>query len=101
MYPEDARGLFAREVVFCGPPMFGEQRAQSTLQWIQYHRHTAGYAHFVLYDAGALTPPALAALEPLAAEGLLSVTDFREIVQFNVWAQGQVSGLVDALWHAH
>lgn len=87
----DSNGPFKYESVFCGPPMFGKLSLPGILQWVAYHRYHAGFDHFILYDSGAFTNDFRLAFDPLVDEGVVTVQDFREALQYDIWAQNQVS----------
>ncbi|CAI5472783.1 unnamed protein product, partial [Closterium sp. Yama58-4] len=95
---DNGTGPMAYHVAYCGPPMHMEMEQRSVHQFIHYHRYAAGYDHFRLYDATAVTPALTAALQPLMDDGLLSIADFREAYQFDSWYFSQAVAMHDCMY---
>ncbi|CAI5515968.1 unnamed protein product [Closterium sp. Naga37s-1] len=95
---DNGTGPMPYRFAYCGPPMHMEMEQRSVQQFVHYHRYAAGYDHFQLYDATAVTPALTAALQPLMDDGLLSIADFREAYQFDSWYFSQAVAMHDCMY---
>ncbi|CAI7901737.1 unnamed protein product [Closterium sp. NIES-54] len=95
---DNGTGPMPYRFAYCGPPMHMEMEQRSVQQFIHYHRYAAGYDHFQLYDATAVTPALTAALQPLMDDGLLSMADFREAYEFDSWYFSQAVAMHDCMY---
>ena len=65
---------------------------EQVYEWVEYHRAALGVTHFYLYDSGAVDDVMRTRLGRHVEEGLVTITDLRAILLFDVFYGGQVSG---------
>lgn len=60
------------------------------IEFLKYHRKVHFVDHFFLYNSGGITESLLSLLKPQISEGIVSITDFREVLLFSIKLWGQV-----------
>lgn len=70
--------------------MFGGIAPKSISQWLDYHRFYLKIDHAYFYDMGGVSKDVLAAIQPYVDLGIVEVTDMREAVLYETWAENQV-----------
>lgn len=91
---------FKYNLMFCGPPMYGQMNAHLVREWLDYHRAYMGADHFIFYDAGALRGDTIHAIEAYLKAGMVSITNFRESAHWDVWLYAQGLAIQDCLYRA-
>ena len=72
--------------------MGGKGRVEEQVyEWVEYHRVALGVTHFYLYDSGAIDDVMRKRLERHIEGGVVTITDLRAIMLFDVFYGGQVS----------
>lgn len=93
--PPEELPLFAS---VCTAPMHGHDFAMFHIrEFVEYYK-LIGVEHFVLYDAGTANTEFWRIFEPDLKSGVVEVTDFREVLQYESWYYGQLLGIQDCIY---
>ncbi|CAI5985487.1 unnamed protein product [Closterium sp. NIES-64] len=66
-------------------------------QWMDLHIRM-GVDHFSLNDVGGVDPQLRTLIAPLLDEGIVEITDFRDLLNYEVWYDGQVMMVNDCVY---
>jgi len=104
---EEARGSydesrfrppFPYEYLYCGSSLYGNLSAARMREWLAYHAHFFGPAsHFVLHDAGGVSPEVRAVLDPWVRAGRVTVQDIRAQAEYDGYYYNQFLVVNDCL----
>ncbi|KAJ4734104.1 hypothetical protein LUZ62_023303 [Rhynchospora pubera] len=89
---------FPYEYLYCGSSLYGNLSASRIREWIAYHVHFFGpRSHFVLHDAGGVTPAVRAAIDPWIRAGRVTLQDIRSQAEFDAYYYNQFVVVNDCL----
>ncbi|XP_008776506.2 galactan beta-1,4-galactosyltransferase GALS1 [Phoenix dactylifera] len=92
------RPPFKYEYLYCGSSLYGNLSASRIREWMAYHAHFFGpSSHFVLHDAGGVSPAVRAALEPWVRIGRATVQDIRAQEEYDGYYYNQFLVVNDCL----
>ncbi|CAI5531390.1 unnamed protein product [Closterium sp. Naga37s-1] len=88
---------FLHNITHCSPPIHHQVRAERVRQWMDLHIRM-GVDHYVLYDVGGVDLQLRSVLQPFLDGGIVEVTDFRDVVNYESWYYGQVMIVNDCVY---
>ncbi|CAI5476141.1 unnamed protein product [Closterium sp. Yama58-4] len=88
---------FLHNITHCSPPIHHQVRADRVHQWMDLHIRM-GVDHYVLYDVGGVDLQLRSVLQPFLEGGIVEVTDFRDVVNYESWYYGQVMIVNDCVY---
>uniref|UniRef100_A0A0E0E1G9 Glycosyltransferase family 92 protein n=1 Tax=Oryza meridionalis TaxID=40149 RepID=A0A0E0E1G9_9ORYZ len=92
------RPPFAYDYLYCGSSLYGNLSAARMREWLAYHARFFGpRSHFVLHDAGGVTPEVRAALDPWVRAGRVTVQDIRSQEDYDGYYYNQFLVVNDCL----
>ncbi|KAG0514211.1 hypothetical protein BDA96_10G171000 [Sorghum bicolor] len=92
------RPPFPYEYLYCGSSLYGNLSAARMREWLAYHAHFFGPAsHFVLHDAGGVSPEVRAVLDPWVRAGRVTVQDIRAQAEYDGYYYNQFLVVNDCL----
>ncbi|KAL6909748.1 hypothetical protein ACP4OV_001407 [Aristida adscensionis] len=92
------RPPFRYEYLYCGSSLYGNLSAARMREWLAYHAHFFGRSsHFVLHDAGGVSPEVRAVLEPWVRAGRVTVQDIRAQAEYDGYYYNQFLVVNDCL----
>ncbi|KAJ7536990.1 hypothetical protein O6H91_12G091600 [Diphasiastrum complanatum] len=76
---------------FCGPPMYGNIKAEWVLHWLVYHHYLwRDSVHFFLYNVGGITDSVRKVISPFINKGLLTIYDVEDQKEYPSWYYNQL-----------
>ncbi|KAE8771481.1 Galactan beta-1,4-galactosyltransferase GALS1 [Hordeum vulgare] len=95
------RPPFPYEYLYCGSSLYGNISAPRMREWLAYHAHFFGpRSHFVLHDAGGVSPAVRAVLDPWVRAGRVTLQDIRAQAEYDGYYYNQFLVVNDCL-HRH
>ncbi|CAN6164097.1 unnamed protein product [Urochloa humidicola] len=92
------RPPFPYEYLYCGSSLYGNLSAARMREWLAYHAHFFGpSSHFVLHDAGGVSPEVRAVLDPWVRAGRVTVQDIRAQAEYDGYYYNQFLVVNDCL----
>ncbi|KAL6592705.1 hypothetical protein ACP70R_049380 [Stipagrostis hirtigluma subsp. patula] len=92
------RPPFPYEYLYCGSSLYGNLSAARMREWLAYHAHFFGpSSHFVLHDAGGVSPEVRAVLDPWVRAGRVTVQDIRQQAEYDGYYYNQFLVVNDCL----
>ncbi|CAI6008239.1 unnamed protein product [Closterium sp. NIES-65] len=88
---------FLYNITHCSPPIHGQVISYRIYQWMDLHIRM-GVDHFSLNDVGGVDPQLRTLIAPLLDEGIVEITDFRDLLNYEVWYDGQVMMVNDCVY---
>nr|CAB3450860.1 unnamed protein product [Digitaria exilis] len=89
---------FQYDYLYCGSSLYGNISAGRMREWVAYHAHFFGpRSHFVLHDAGGITPEVKAVLDPWVRAGRVTVQDIRAQAEYDGYYYNQFLVVNDCL----
>ncbi|XP_062228769.1 galactan beta-1,4-galactosyltransferase GALS1-like [Phragmites australis] len=89
---------FPYEYLYCGSSLYGNISAARMREWLAYHAHFFGpRSHFVLHDAGGVSPEVRAVLDPWVRSGRVTVQDIRAQAEYDGYYYNQFLVVNDCL----
>ncbi|XP_047323103.1 galactan beta-1,4-galactosyltransferase GALS1-like [Impatiens glandulifera] len=86
------------DYIYCGSPLYGNLNAARIKEWMAYHVWFFGpKSHFVLHNAGGITPEVKAVLEPWVKAGRVTVQDIRDQAEYDGYYYNQFLIVNDCL----
>eukprot|EP00271_Cylindrocystis_brebissonii_P005147 TRINITY_DN17095_c0_g1_i1.p1 TRINITY_DN17095_c0_g1~~TRINITY_DN17095_c0_g1_i1.p1 ORF type:complete len:584 (-),score=117.53 TRINITY_DN17095_c0_g1_i1:947-2698(-) len=100
MPPWEGKSPFKYKFLHCSPPMFGTLDPRAIREWMDFHRVTAGFDHFIMYDMAALDEELKEAIKEYLDGGWVTVVDFAPALSYEVWWWAQAVGMWDCMFRA-
>jgi hypothetical protein len=95
------RPPFPYQYLYCGSSLYGNISAPRMREWLAYHAHFFGpSSHFVLHDAGGVSPEVRAVLDPWVRAGRVTLQDIRAQAEYDGYYYNQFLVVNDCL-HRH
>ncbi|XP_052159586.1 galactan beta-1,4-galactosyltransferase GALS1-like [Oryza glaberrima] len=92
------RPPFAYDYLYCGSSLYGNLSSARMREWLAYHARFFGpRSHFVLHDAGGVTPEVRAVLDPWVSAGRVTVQDIRAQEDYDGYYYNQFLVVNDCL----
>ncbi|TVU11384.1 hypothetical protein EJB05_44969, partial [Eragrostis curvula] len=92
------RPPFPYEYLYCGSSLYGNLSAARMREWLAYHAHFFGpSSHFVLHDAGGVSPEVRAVLDPWVRAGRVTLQDIRAQAEYDGYYYNQFLVVNDCL----
>lgn len=92
------RPPYPYEYLYCGSSLYGNLTASRMREWMAYHAWFFGpSSHFVLHDAGGVSPGVRAVLEPWIRAGRVTLQDIRDQSEFDGYYYNQFLVVNDCL----
>ncbi|KQK18454.1 galactan beta-1,4-galactosyltransferase GALS1 [Brachypodium distachyon] len=92
------RPPFPYEYLYCGSSLYGNLSAPRLREWLAYHARFFGpRSHFVLHDAGGVSPEVRAVLDPWVRAGRVTVQDIRAQAEYDGYYYNQFLVVNDCL----
>uniref|UniRef100_J3MEF2 Glycosyltransferase family 92 protein n=1 Tax=Oryza brachyantha TaxID=4533 RepID=J3MEF2_ORYBR len=92
------RPPFPYDYLYCGSSLYGNLSAARMREWLAYHaRFFGARSHFVLHDAGGVTPEVRAVLDPWVRAGRVTVQDIRAQEEYDGYYYNQFLVVNDCL----
>ncbi|KAK3132320.1 hypothetical protein QOZ80_6AG0519470 [Eleusine coracana subsp. coracana] len=92
------RPPFPYDYLYCGSSLYGNLSAPRIREWLAYHAHFFGpRSHFVLHDAGGISPEVRAVLDPWVRAGRVTVQDIRAQAEYDGYYYNQFLVVNDCL----
>ncbi|KAF0929576.1 hypothetical protein E2562_022398, partial [Oryza meyeriana var. granulata] len=92
------RPPFPYDYLYCGSSLYGNLSAARMREWLAYHAHFFGpRSHFVLHDAGGVSPEVRAVLDPWVRAGRVTVQDIRAQDEYDGYYYNQFLVVNDCL----
>ncbi|KAL5200553.1 hypothetical protein ABZP36_021756 [Zizania latifolia] len=92
------RPPFPYDYLYCGSSLYGNLSAARMREWLAYHAHFFGpRSHFVLHDAGGVSPEVRAVLDPWVRAGRVTVQDIRAQEEYDGYYYNQFLVVNDCL----
>ncbi|XP_062233965.1 galactan beta-1,4-galactosyltransferase GALS1-like [Phragmites australis] len=92
------RPPFPYEYLYCGSSLYGNLSAARMREWLAYHAQFFGpKSHFVLHDAGGVSPEVRAVLDPWVRDGRVTVQDIRAQAEYDGYYYNQFLVVNDCL----
>ncbi|RCV08041.1 hypothetical protein SETIT_1G294300v2 [Setaria italica] len=89
---------FQYDYLYCGSSLYGNLSASRMREWVAYHAHFFGpRSHFVLHDAGGISPEVKAVLDPWVRAGRVTVQDIRAQAEYDGYYYNQFLVVNDCL----
>ncbi|KAG2653434.1 galactan beta-1,4-galactosyltransferase GALS1-like [Panicum virgatum] len=89
---------FQYDYLYCGSSLYGNLSASRMREWVAYHAHFFGpRSHFVLHDAGGVSPEVKAVLDPWVRAGRVTVQDIRAQAEYDGYYYNQFLVVNDCL----
>lgn len=89
---------FQYDYLYCGSSLYGNLSASRMREWVAYHAHFFGpRSHFVLHDAGGISPEVKAVLDPWVKVGRVIVQDIRAQAEYDGYYYNQFLVVNDCL----
>ncbi|KAG0522653.1 hypothetical protein BDA96_07G056000 [Sorghum bicolor] len=89
---------FQYDYLYCGSSLYGNLSASRMREWVAYHAHFLGpRSHFVLHDAGDISPEVKAVLDPWVKAGRVTVQDIRAQAEYDGYYYNQFLVVNDCL----
>ncbi|CAD6341398.1 unnamed protein product [Miscanthus lutarioriparius] len=89
---------FQYDYLYCGSSLYGNLSASRMREWVAYHAHFFGpRSHFVLHDAGGISPEVKAVLDPWVRAGRVTVQDIRAQEEYDGYYYNQFLVVNDCL----
>ncbi|GJP67412.1 hypothetical protein CLOP_g24232 [Closterium sp. NIES-67] len=88
---------FLHNITHCSPPIHHEVNAERIHQWMDLHIRM-GVDHYAMYDVGGVDDQLRSAVKPFLDGGIVEITDFREVVNYESWYYGQVMIVNDCVY---
>jgi galactan beta-1,4-galactosyltransferase len=92
------RPPFPYEYLYCGSSLYGNLSAARMREWLAYHARFFGpSSHFVLHDAGGVSPEIRAVLDPWLRAGRVTLQDIRAQADYDGYYYNQFLVVNDCL----
>lgn len=92
------RPPFPYQYLYCGSSLYGNISAPRMREWLAYHAHFFGpSSHFVLHDAGGVSPEVRAVLDPWLKAGQVTLQDIRAQAEYDGYYYNQFLVVNDCL----
>jgi galactan beta-1,4-galactosyltransferase len=89
---------FQHDYLYCGSSLYGNISAGRTREWVAYHARFFGpRSHFVLHDAGGVSPEVRAVLDPWVKAGRVTIQDIRAQAEYDGYYYNQFLVVNDCL----
>uniref|UniRef100_A0A0D9WPX2 Glycosyltransferase family 92 protein n=1 Tax=Leersia perrieri TaxID=77586 RepID=A0A0D9WPX2_9ORYZ len=89
---------FPYDYLYCGSSLYGNLSAPRMREWLAYHARFFGErSHFVLHDAGGVSPEVAAVLDPWVRAGRVTVQDIRAQEEYDGYYYNQFLVVNDCL----
>ncbi|XP_062222213.1 galactan beta-1,4-galactosyltransferase GALS1-like [Phragmites australis] len=89
---------FQYDYLYCGSSLYGNLSARRMREWLAYHARFFGpRSHFVLHDAGGVSPEVRAVLDPWVRAGRVTVQDIRAQAEYDGYYYNQFLVVNDCL----
>lgn len=89
---------FQYDYLYCGSSLYGNLSASRVREWVAYHARFLGpRSHFVLHDAGGISPEVKAVLDPWVRAGRVTVQDIRAQAEYDGYYYNQFLVVNDCL----
>uniref|UniRef100_A0ACD5ZVV9 Uncharacterized protein n=1 Tax=Avena sativa TaxID=4498 RepID=A0ACD5ZVV9_AVESA len=92
------RPPFPYQYLYCGSSLYGNISAPRMREWLAYHAHFFGpSSHFVLHDAGGVSPEVRAVLDPWMRAGRVTLQDIKAQAEYDGYYYNQFLVVNDCL----
>ncbi|KAM0876803.1 hypothetical protein ACQ4PT_035935 [Festuca glaucescens] len=92
------RPPFPYQYLYCGSSLYGNISAPRMREWLAYHAHFFGpRSHFVLHDAGGVSPEVRAVLDPWVRACRVTLQDIRAQAEYDGYYYNQFLVVNDCL----
>eukprot|EP00271_Cylindrocystis_brebissonii_P005131 TRINITY_DN17079_c0_g1_i2.p1 TRINITY_DN17079_c0_g1~~TRINITY_DN17079_c0_g1_i2.p1 ORF type:complete len:572 (-),score=66.48 TRINITY_DN17079_c0_g1_i2:454-2169(-) len=96
----EGKSPYKYKFLHCSPPIFGQLDPRSMHEWMDFHRATVGFDHFVFYDMQALGDDLRERLKEYIDGGWITIVDFKEALSFEVWWWAQHVAMWDCMFRS-